>query len=150
LLEDEARILEELRYGYGTPVWLDNTTLSVSNVVIDVTTRRILRQGPDAFQGVAVPPTPLAASGPAQAVCPGALPSRLRLEIQGRITSSSGIDVVGLPGEEPIHQPESAVFTISSGPFCVDGAVWWIVDFEDETWGRIIEADASSYFVEPS
>jgi hypothetical protein len=150
VLEDEQQAGEELHYGYVTPGWLDNNTLAVGKAVIDLATQTLLREDRGVFLGTITNPSALAASGPAQALCPGLQPSRLREEIQGRVTSTNGVNVYHPGGELVGIQPEGVTFTVLSGPNCTRDAVWWMVRFEDKTWGHIIEADANAYFVEPS
>src|SRR5689334_21508350 len=79
------------------------------------------------------------------------LSSRLTLGGQTIVTpgSSNRFRSAASTSAEQVGQiPAGGVFTLLEGPNCVDGFLWWRVDYNGVT-GWTVEANASDYFVDP-
>jgi hypothetical protein len=84
-------------------------------------------------------------------VCPGALPSRLVIGEQGKVTPGAGKNVRSEPstGAELVGQiPGEDTFYVNDGPVCADGYTWWMVS-SNEVYGWTVEGDNEDYWLEP-
>lgn len=92
-----------------------------------------------------------------QAICPGALPQRLRIGEQGYVCTPQGVDAAGDEfyggydfGQKSI--PYGTEFTVKSGPFCTgDGRSWFNVVTSDRWSGYVPEGgdEEGEYYLCP-
>lgn len=88
----------------------------------------------------------------AQAICPGALPSRLVVGEVARITPGDANNVRDQPSRQGnlVGQvPGEGVFTVLEGPVCADGLAWWRINYLYAVEGWTVEGSATEYFTEP-
>jgi hypothetical protein len=100
------------------------------------------------------PPPPFAALADLTATlaCAGNLPPRLILAQQGIVLPGQANNLRALPSAnaERVGQlAAGAQFTVTGGPVCADGFMWWRVAQDDTELGWTAEGDASEYWLEP-
>lgn len=81
--------------------------------------------------------------------CPGALPSRMRVGFEGRITAPNGTNMRERPGVAAptvFGMPQDAVFMVLDGPVCADGFAWWEVRYRRFV-GWAAESGRSDYWM---
>jgi len=79
------------------------------------------------------------------------LPTRLAIGDQARVTpgAANRIRAQSNTSSEQVGQiPAGEVLTILDGPQCVDGFLWWRINY-NEIEGWTVEASAPDYFLEP-
>jgi hypothetical protein len=83
-------------------------------------------------------------------VCPGYMPSRLGVGIQARVTPGLPNAVRTQPGAgwNVGIIPGGGVFTVTGGPSCVSGIVWWLVNYNGLV-GWTGEGQYGTYWLEP-
>jgi hypothetical protein len=122
--------------------------------------QQVLYDGDNAVPATSVPdsgqPQPTAnpgnpPGGGTTTSCPGALPPRLTVGGQGRVTpgvpnkvranpSTAAAQVGQIPGE--------GVFSVLAGPQCADGYQWWQVNYQGLI-GWTADGNGTEYWVEP-
>lgn len=83
--------------------------------------------------------------------CPQALPPRLTLYEEGRVTPGAANIVRVNPAtsaQQVGRMPAGTIFWVYDGPVCADGYVWWRVDPGDFR-GWTVEAVGDEYALEP-
>src|SRR5690606_19339913 len=88
----------------------------------------------------------------APASCPGLLPSRLTVGLLGRVTPGGPNNVratASAQAQQLGQIPGEGVFTVLSGPQCVEGMAWWEVDYNGLR-GWTAEGQGSTYWLEPA
>ena len=96
---------------------------------------------------VTVGTTPAATS----IACAGTLPPRLTVGGQGRVLPDTPNNLRTSPSVTAARSgqiPVGGTFTITAGPECRDGIVWWAVDYGTLS-GWTAESQGEAYFVEP-
>ncbi len=97
-------------------------------------------------------------SSMAQDPCSGLVPTRLHSGQTARVVLNGdglGNTVRDGPGKDQSGSrvisalPEGAIVTISQGPICLDGMVWWSVEMPNGGSGWTAEGDVSQYYLEP-
>ena len=139
---DEAN----LRFGYAV------RNLTALQVLYTLW-QQVLYDADNAIPATSIPPQPqpTTSGGGTAGGCPEALPPRLTVGGQGKVTpglpnkvrispSLSAAQVGQVPGE--------AVFTVMGGPQCADGFTWWQISYSDIT-GWTAEGNATEYWTAP-
>jgi hypothetical protein len=88
----------------------------------------------------------------AQAICPGALPSRLVVGQVARVMPGPANNVRDRAARQGAllgQVPADAVFTVLEGPVCADGFAWWRINYLYAVEGWTVEGTGSEYFLEP-
>ncbi|GAB4555879.1 MAG: hypothetical protein OHK0023_27620 [Anaerolineae bacterium] len=86
--------------------------------------------------------------------CPPALPPRLKIGSQGRVTPGTPNAVRDQPSANNAVSrvvgsiPGGAVFNVLNGPVCADGYAWWQVSYLGIT-GWTAEGEGVTYWLEP-
>jgi hypothetical protein len=131
----------------GLSIWQDGAVMTVldeSTFNLDVD----IFWGGMAWRIGSAPPVP--ASTVQQ--CPGALPSRLRVNGQAHVIpgqAPNNIRAQPNTGGAQVGQiPPGEVFPVLAGPECADGFAWWKVDYAG-TVGWTAEGDAATYWLGP-
>lgn len=84
-----------------------------------------------------------------QTTCGGALPSRMRVGFEGRITAPNGANLRASPSVAASLVggiPQDAVFMVLDGPVCADGFAWWEVRYRRFT-GWAAESNTTDYWM---
>ncbi|MBL8164321.1 MAG: hypothetical protein JNJ61_20200 [Anaerolineae bacterium] len=83
--------------------------------------------------------------------CPSAPPKRLYVGSQGRVSTGLGANNMrveaGVTNAVIQQIPEGGVFTVTGGPTCTDGLIWWQVDYGGMT-GWTAEGQGDTYWLE--
>lgn len=88
----------------------------------------------------------------AQAICPGALPSRLVVGEVARVMPGPANNVRDRASRQGAllgQVPADAVFAVLEGPVCADGFAWWRINYLNFIEGWTVEGTSSEYFLEP-
>lgn len=97
-------------------------------------------------------PDPEVGRAPLGFSCPGALPPVLILGSKGQVIPGSGPNNLrteaSTRGARVGSIPENGIFTVTAGPLCGDGLVWWLVDYDGQS-GWTAESQGETYFLQP-
>ncbi|MCB9453986.1 MAG: PD40 domain-containing protein [Anaerolineaceae bacterium] len=89
---------------------------------------------------------------PAGFSCPGTLPPTLTVGDKGQVIPGSGPNNLRVEastrGAWVGSIPENGIFTVTAGPVCGDGLVWWLVDYNGQS-GWTAESQGDTYFLQP-
>lgn len=84
--------------------------------------------------------------------CPGALPPVLAVGGQGQVIPGGGPNNLraapSTSGARSGAIPENGIFTVTGGPVCDGGLVWWLVDYAGQS-GWTAESQGDVYFLQP-
>lgn len=84
--------------------------------------------------------------------CPATAPTRVYVQGQARVIAGLGANNLraeaGTTAEIIGTIPSEAQFTVIDGPVCVEGMVWWEVEYGDLT-GWTAEGEGETYWLEP-
>ncbi len=89
---------------------------------------------------------------PGSPMCENALPTRLAIGKQARVTvdGRGPSPLLDQPDGRTISTaPEGIVLSISDGPRCIKNSRFWLVQMPDGSAGWIRENNGASYFIEP-
>lgn len=86
--------------------------------------------------------------------CSSSALSRLHTGQFGQVAFSDGLPInvrksPGLSSEVLTAMSEGSKFVVLADPQCLDGFIWWKVDFGNGLIGWVAEGDKDSYFIEP-
>src|SRR5437588_4181076 len=98
-----------------------------------------------------------ALASPQQATCPGTPPTQFVVGQRGTVLASTQGTVVPVrirqqpskTGSVLAQLGEGATFTVSGGPQCADGYLWWQIRTDNGVTGWAAEGDSSGYFIDP-
>lgn len=84
--------------------------------------------------------------------CPGALPPVLAVGGQGQVIPGGGPNNLraapSTSGTRLGEIPENGIFTVTGGPVCDGGLVWWQVDYAGQS-GWTAESQGDIYYLQP-
>jgi len=87
--------------------------------------------------------------------CPGALATRLKVEMRVRVTFTDGtpLRLREAPGKDAkvlTTIPEGGAMMVTGGPQCVSSGVWWNVKLDSGgKTGWVLEGEDNVYYIEP-
>jgi len=97
---------------------------------------------------------PVIPSGPQAVVCPSALPTRVRVGMTIRVTTSGKVDKLGIRSQPDLDAQRTfqllsgEQMTVLDGPVCANESYfWYITSARGDGWVR--EANEEFYFVDP-
>ncbi len=102
--------------------------------------------------------SPVQSAAAQQVACPGAPPTRFAVGVQGTVsptapgTVSTPLRVRNQPsktGQILLQLRDGAQFSVTGGPKCADGYLWWQIKTDNNVTGWVAEGDTSGYYIDP-